>query len=93
MYGDSIGNLKVWLNKLESPGDSPLDYEGVDVEYKQLGGVYCRIYRPIGSAKSAVLPAVIYYHGGGYVLGSVTGYDSLVAEWVKNLNLVVFSVE
>ena len=87
-----MSNLKSLLNSLETPGDAPLDYEGVEVEYKKLGDVYCRIYRPKG-AKESLLAAIIYYHGGGYVLGSVTGYDSVVAEWVKKLNLIVISVE
>src|SRR5690606_13762715 len=32
------------------------------------GGVAVRAYRPAGAAADAVLPALVYYHGGGWTI-------------------------
>jgi acetyl esterase len=46
--------------------------EDVDVE-----GIHCRIYRP---KTPGMKPGVIYFHGGGWVLGSCETHDDMVAE-------------
>src|SRR5687768_18397418 len=49
--------------------------EGVSTEDRQAPGpegasaVFVRIYQP--TARPAILPALLWIHGGGYVLGSV----------------------
>jgi len=30
-----------------------------------------RLYRPLGPPDTAVLPVLVYYHGGGHVLGDL----------------------
>jgi len=42
------------------------------------------IYRPIGSQGS--LPVVMYYHGGGWVLGSKNTHDRLLRDLVNGTN-------
>jgi acetyl esterase len=37
--------------------------------------VKLRLYRAAGSAAGAVLPVLIYYHGGGWVLGDLDSHD------------------
>lgn len=39
------------------------------------GAVKMRLYRALGSAPGAVLPVLIYYHGGGWVLGDLDSHD------------------
>ena len=34
-------------------------------------------YTPIGAPENKALPAIIFYHGGGWVIGSRDGHDSL----------------
>lgn len=41
------------------------------------GNLPIRVYRPIGSRASELLPAVVYFHGGGWVLGDLDTHDSL----------------
>ena len=36
-----------------------------------IAGVPVRVFRPTESANDERLPTVLYYHGGGWVLGSV----------------------
>lgn len=44
-----------------------------DVEDRAVGGVRCRIYRPLAET---VLPAVIHIHGGGWVGGNLDTHDT-----------------
>ena len=38
------------------------------------GRIRVRIYRPAGSV-ARLLPAILYFHGGGWTIGSLEGYD------------------
>lgn len=38
------------------------------------GALRVRIYRPAGTV-ARLLPTVVYFHGGGWVIGSLEGYD------------------
>jgi len=49
-----------------------------------------RIYRPRLDAR---LPAVVYYHGGGWVIGSLDSYDSLCRRIARQGECVVISVD
>jgi acetyl esterase len=40
-----------------------------------LGPIGVRFYRPAGTAASDVLPALIWYHGGGWLLGDLDSHD------------------
>ena len=39
--------------------------------------VMMRAYRPKGVAKDEVLPALVYFHGGGFVIGDPDTHDTL----------------
>ena len=54
------------------PGPQRLLVEDIDVD-----GVHIRVFRPPGEAPK---PAVIYFHGGGWVLGSCETHDDMCAE-------------
>lgn len=51
---------------IEGPGQGPGDGPG--------GQLRVRVYRPAGSV-ARLLPAILYLHGGGWVMGSLEGYD------------------
>src|SRR6185503_2621631 len=38
------------------------------------GELKIRVYRPTGAKPEEVLPALVYFHGGGWVLGHVDGH-------------------
>src|SRR6266481_4133850 len=48
------------------------------------GEVSVRIYRPKGSA--GLLPVVMYFHGGGWILGSKNTHDRLLRDLVNGTN-------
>src|SRR5690242_18724243 len=49
----------------------------LDVSFPGPAGVTvpARVYRPTEAGSAA--PAIVFFHGGGWVLGDVEGYDSL----------------
>lgn len=49
-----------------------------------------RIYRPEGQAP---FPALVYFHGGGWVIGSLDSHDSICREITNSANCVVISVD
>lgn len=55
------------------------------------GEVFVRVYQPID--RPATLPALVWIHGGGYVLGSVERDDLLAKHLSKVAQCVVASVE
>ncbi len=56
------------------------------------GGIGLRIYTPHGKSAHA-RGLVVYYHGGGFVLGDLAGYDSLCRTLSLQSDCVVVSVD
>lgn len=52
-----------------------------------------RYYRPIGSRPQERLPLLVFFHGGGWCIGSVAGYDVLCRELANLSGCAVLSVE
>ncbi|MFJ2032145.1 alpha/beta hydrolase [Streptosporangium sp. NPDC087985] len=61
------------------------------VEDKVVEGVPVRIYRP--TENDHPLPAIVYFHGGGWVLGSVDRNDALGRDLAVRNGAVVLSVD
>jgi acetyl esterase len=53
------------------------------------GSIPIRIYRPGGSG----LPVLVYYHGGGWVIGSIASHDGLCGQLASDARCVVVSVD
>lgn len=50
-----------------------------------------RIYEPAG--RTELLPGLLFFHGGGFLFGSVYRHDNMCQRFSKHANLVVISVE
>ena len=50
-----------------------------------------RVYEPTG--RSELLPGILFFHGGGFLFGSVYRQEALCQRYVKNTGCVVVSVE
>jgi len=59
------------------------------IEDAQAAGVPVRIYRP----SDEELPALVYFHGGGWVLGSVNSHDSLCRTLAARCGCTLVSVD
>lgn len=59
------------------------------------GDTPVRIYRPINSTGTDVtlMPAVLYFHGGGFFLGDIEDYDHLTRELCERTGMMVISVD
>jgi acetyl esterase len=57
------------------------------------GALAIRTYRPNGTAAEDRLGGLVYFHGGGFVLGSVAGHDGLCRQLAVSAGCVVASVE
>lgn len=62
--------------------------EGVTVRDEPHGGVPCRRYDVVGAAAT-----VVYYHGGGFVVGGLDSHDSICAEIAANTGHRVVAVD
>ncbi|HUN67918.1 MAG TPA: alpha/beta hydrolase [Burkholderiales bacterium] len=57
------------------------------------GPVPVRAYRPNGAARDEVLPALVYFHGGGWVIGDLDTHDVVCRTLANGARCAVFSVE
>jgi acetyl esterase len=55
-------------------------------------GTVLRMHRPV-SLKNEVLPALVYFHGGGWTIGDLETHDTLCRELAQGARCAVFSVE
>jgi acetyl esterase len=57
------------------------------------GRIPLRLYRPIGSVKDTLLPVLVYFHGGGWVIGDLDTHDTLCRELANGSGACVVSVD
>ena len=58
-----------------------------------LGPIPLRLYRPLGTMPDQTLPALVYYHGGGWVIGDLDTHDTLCRELANHSGCAVVSVD
>jgi acetyl esterase len=58
-----------------------------------LGEIKLRAYRPRGTAAEEVLPALIYFHGGGWLLGDLDSHDTACRHYANGARCRVISVD
>jgi acetyl esterase len=68
----------------------PADIEDLEIPVGPKGQVSIRIVRPEGNKE--ILPAVMYFHGGGWVLGDKNTHDRLIREIAVGANVAVIFV-
>ena len=75
-------------------GESPDDCSSSDQLILCAHGksVPARLYRPVGGENKA-LPAVIFFHGGGWSLGGIAAYDTLMRTLCVLSGVVFISVD
>jgi acetyl esterase len=52
-----------------------------------------RVYRPLGAAAGAPLPTLVYFHGGGWVIGDLDTHDVLCRQLTAEARMMVVSVD
>jgi len=72
-----------------APGEDVASVEDLEVP-GPAGNVPVRVYRPDGTTEPA--PVVVYFHGGGWVLGSIATHDGSCRALANRTGAVVASV-
>jgi acetyl esterase len=57
------------------------------------GPIPLRLYRPFASADTAIMPVLVYYHGGGFVIGDLDTHDTLCRELANLAECAVVAVD
>ena len=57
------------------------------------GEIPIRIYTPREPAMGELMPIIVFYHGGGFVIGSLDSYDSLCRVFANMVDCIVVSVD
>ena len=63
------------------------------VQDLRAGEIPLRIYRPAGSTPEQPLPVLVYYHGGGWVIGDLDTHDTLCRELANGAGCAVVAVD
>jgi len=86
-----IKELREQFNSL-----TPIFHPHIDVasvrEMKTTSGVPLRIYHP-GDPGDAALPGIVYFHGGGWVMGNIETHDTLCRHLANAAGAIVVSVD
>ncbi|XP_065183127.1 esterase LipI-like [Sycon ciliatum] len=72
---------------------SIVDTSYVSSEGRTVAGVPVRLYRPATVDADAVLPVLVYFHGGGFITGHIDAYDNVLANWCRESDIAVISVD
>ncbi|RZL64374.1 MAG: alpha/beta hydrolase [Variovorax sp.] len=67
--------------------------EVAEVQDLQAGAVRVRLYRPAASTAGARLPVLVYYHGGGWVIGDLDTHDVLCRQLANGSGCAVVAVD
>jgi acetyl esterase len=84
-YRDTRGPLQ--------PDPPPVESVQLLLAPGKAGPVPVRAYRPKGAGKEEILPALIYFHGGGWVIGDLDTHDVVCRTLANGARCAVFSVE
>jgi acetyl esterase len=57
------------------------------------GTIPVRLYRPMGSTAGAALPVLVYFHGGGWVIGDLDTHDVLCRSLANGAGCAVASID
>ena len=57
------------------------------------GPIPLRVYRPAGAASGTPLPALVFYHGGGWVIGDLDTHDVQCRQITAEAGIAVVAVD
>jgi acetyl esterase len=89
----AVGRQAVDKMSEDSEADPPEVGETIDGDFAGPGGkIRFRRYRPSGAA-AGPLPTLIYYHGGGFVIGSIETHDSTCRRLANRSRCQLISID
>ena len=89
LYNERQGRSS-WIARLFTGREIPLD-EVRETNVPTRGGrLRVRVYAP---ERAATLPALLYFHGGGFVLGGIEAFDHVARAIARTASMRVVSVD
>ena len=86
-----VEQARVFFDQMQLPRP---EVKIAEVEDRRIPGaageIAVRVYRPEGEGR---LPALVYFHGGGWVIGSLETHDGACRELANRIGCVVVSVD
>jgi acetyl esterase/lipase len=61
--------------------------------FADMGNLHLRFYVPEGATRDSNLPVILYFRGGGWVIGTLDSYDATPAALARKAKAAVISVE
>lgn len=99
LVADEIARSRAWSAPTRVPytwvtGPVPAGVQIADTAFEARDGhrVDVRTYRPRGT-DGEVLPALLWFHGGGWVVGNTRGYDPICAWLADRARVTVLNVD
>lgn len=99
LVDDEIARSRAWFAPTRAPytwvtGPVPAGVRIAETAFEARDGhrVDVRTYRPRG-ADDEELPALLWFHGGGWVVGSTRGYDPICAWLADRARVMVLNVD
>ncbi|MEX3680722.1 alpha/beta hydrolase fold domain-containing protein, partial [Paraburkholderia sp. BR14320] len=78
---------------LEIPSAPMYSVEDLRVPTRDGATIRARLYFPVEPNWAEPLPAFVYYHGGGFTVGSVDTHDALCRMFARDGQCAVLSVD
>jgi len=78
---------------LEIPSAPMFSVEDLAVPTRDGAAIRARLYQPAEPTWAAPTPALVYYHGGGFTVGSIDTHDALCRMFARDVQCAVLSVD
>jgi acetyl esterase len=78
---------------LEVPSAPMFSVEDVAIPVRDGSTIRARLYHPVEPGWANPAPALVYFHGGGFTVGSVDTHDALCRMFARDAQCVVMSVD
>ena len=85
-----VDQARALFAQMERPPGEPVATVEDRVVPGPAGDLPVRLYRPAGEAP---LPLLVFFHGGGWTIGSIAGHDNLCRALANHAGCAVLSVE
>jgi acetyl esterase len=89
----SPAEAREWFDKLRRPFEVPIGQITDRAIPSPAGDIPVRLYTPVDTAPGAEFPVLVYFHGGGWVVGSIDSHDPVCRSLANASGCKIISVD